>query len=147
MSTLRANQQMSAYHQASIDGLSPRDLLVRLMQALERFLRVAQVHMRNREIELAHNNCQSANAIIAELLLTLNRDQGGDIAVRLNALYLFLQKTITEANLKKSPELIDGILPVIASLREAWEAIPDEFAHVSSVRQTSDTAVTMSLSI
>ncbi|MEK7414176.1 MAG: flagellar export chaperone FliS [Planctomycetota bacterium] len=147
MSTQRPNQQLSAYHQASIDGLSPRDLLIRMMQGIERFLRLSQIAMRNREIENAHINCQRANAIISELMLTLNRDQGGDIAVRLNALYIFLQQTITEANLKKAPELIDSILPTIASLREAWEGIPDEFAHVSSVKQTSGTAVTMSVSI
>ncbi len=38
-----------------------------------------------------------------------------------------------EANLRKDPALIDGILPVIATLHDAWQQVPEEHANLTSV--------------
>jgi len=40
---------------------------------------------------------------------------------------------IVASNLHKDAERLVRILPVVATLREAWQAIPEEFASTSSL--------------
>jgi flagellar protein FliS len=123
----------AAYRTAEIETISQRDLIVKLYEGAERFLRQAQVAMRQRQTEIAHNNCLKARRIFIELTSTLNFELGGDIAGHLRDLYLFVIAHITEANLRKSPEKIDEVMPIITSLRSAWEQIPAEFAGTTSM--------------
>ena len=44
-----------------------------------------------------------------------------------------LIRHISEANLLKKSDKITEILPMIATLREAWEQVPAEFANTTSI--------------
>jgi flagellar protein FliS len=68
-----------------------------------------------------------------ELMATLNFDQGGEMAIRLKDLYSFLIFQISEASLRKNPEQIQTILPIIRTMREGWENVPDEEANTTSI--------------
>jgi len=125
-------QAHAAYRTAEVASMSQRDLIVRLYQGAESFLVQAQAGMSNKAPELAHANCLKAKRIFTELTATLNTEHGGDIAQRLKALYLFFIARISEANLRKDAALIAPLLPLIASLREAWQQVPTEFADTSS---------------
>ncbi len=129
-----ATTYKKAYGAAEVETLSQRDILVKLFQGAERFLVQAQLAIHNRQVEMAHTNCQKARAIFVELLSTLNFEQGGEIAIQLRDLYVFLIGQITEANLRKDAAKLSALLPTIATLREAWEQIPDEHARTSSLR-------------
>ncbi len=122
-----------AYRAAEVETLSQRDLIVKMYQATERFLRQAQAGMGAEDHHAAHVGCTKAKNIVLELFATLNLEQGGDIAKQLRELYLFFITRITESNLRKEPALIEEILPLISTLREAWEQIPAEFANASSM--------------
>lgn len=124
----------NVYQNNGLEGLSQRDLLVRLYQGAERFLLTAQLAIQNKQHQQAHDHCQKAKAIFIELMATLNLAEGGEFAKRLQALYAFFLTRISEANLLKKPELIAEILPIVASLREAWQQIPDTEANTSSLR-------------
>lgn len=130
----------SAYRSAEIETLSQRDLLIRLFQGAERFLNAAQMGMQNRQLEMANTNCQKARAIFVELLATLNFEKGGEVATQLRDLYAFLINQITEANLRKEAERIARLMPIIATLREGWEHVPDLEANTSSLNLSSDGA-------
>jgi flagellar protein FliS len=132
MNAATANHR-TAYRTAELQTISQRDLLVKLFTGAERFLAAAQLAMEQRQMEAAHNNCQRAKAIFFEMLSTLNFEKGGDIAQQLKELYLFLIGHIIEGNLRKSPALIAEIRPIVATLREGWERIPDEHAGSSLI--------------
>lgn len=127
------NNAYTAYRNAEIETLSKRDLIVKLYETAERSLAMAQTAMTNKSYELAHSGCQKAKAIFVELLSTLNFEQGGEIAMRLRALYVFLITRIAEANLRKDPSMLIELVPIVANLREAWQQIPAEMADISSV--------------
>lgn len=118
-----------AYRSAEIQTISQRDLIVKLYQGAERFLASAIAAMNNRQPEQAHLNCQKAKAIFVELASTLDLERGGEVAQRLKSLYLFFITRTVEANLRKAPTLIQEILPLVASLREAWQQIPESEAN------------------
>ncbi len=128
-----ANIAYAAYRTAEVHTISKRDLIVKLYQGAERFLVQAQTAMQNRQIEMAHNACIKTKNIFSELLVTLNMENGGEIAVSLQALYVFFINEITEANMRKDPKKIAGVLPIIATLREGWQQVPAEYANLSSL--------------
>ncbi len=137
---MSAANAYTAYRTAELATISQRDLIVRLYQGAERFLNQAQLAMSNKQVEMAHVNCQKAKAIFCELMATLNFEKGGEIANQLKELYLFFILQIVEANLRKDPSMIARILPSIAQLREAWQQVPEEHANVSSVPAGHDGA-------
>jgi flagellar protein FliS len=128
---------LSAYRSASV-VTSQRDLIVKLYVGAEGFLEQARVAMSVRPQRPAHvlradTMCTKARDIFTALLGTLNMEEGGAIASQLRPLYAFLIVKVSEANLRKSPALIEEVLPIVRTLREGWEQIPDEFANISAL--------------
>jgi flagellar protein FliS len=57
-------------------------------------------------------------------MTALNKEQGGEIAINLERLYLFFLDRLAEANITKDPEPMRQIRPLIEDLRNTWaEAI------------------------
>jgi flagellar secretion chaperone FliS len=123
----------AAYRSAEIETISQKDLIVRLYQGAEKFLEAGRQAMELNQLETAMTQCRRAKDILIELMSTLNFEAGGDLARQLKDLYAFLIVQITEASMRKKPEQIAAIQPIIATLREGWQQIPDEFANVSSM--------------
>lgn len=123
----------AAYRSAEVETISQRDLIVRLYQGAEKFLVAGRTAMSDKKNEEATNQCRRAREIFVELLSTLNFDAGGDVAQQLRDLYVFLIYQISEASLKKNPTQIDALIPIIKTMREGWEAVPDEHANLTSI--------------
>ncbi len=123
----------AAYRSAEIETVSQRELIVQLYQGAERFLTTGHEAMSGQRYEEATNQCRRARNIFVELLATLNFEAGGDLAHQLRELYAFLIFQIGEASLKRNPAQIIAVIPIIKTLREGWEAVPDEHANVTSI--------------
>ena len=54
---------------------------------------------------------------------SLDFEQGGEIADRLNAIYLYSRRTLGEARIQKSPEKIEHVQGLIREIRESWAQI------------------------
>ena len=67
-----------------------------------------------------------AAAIVTELLNTLDKQRGGEIAERLELLYRYVLNSFSQANLKQDPTLIDGALRVLKELKEGWAALAEK---------------------
>ncbi len=127
----------AAYRSAEVETLSQRELIVRLYQGAEKFLAAGQVAMEAGKGEDAIHQCRRARDIFVELMSTLNFDSGGDLAKQLRDLYAFIIYQISEGSLKKNAAQIASLMPIIRTLREGWEAIPDEHANVTSIPEGS----------
>lgn len=123
----------AAYRSAEIETVSQKDLIVQLYQGAERFLKNGSEAMGGQRLEEATNQCRRARAIFVELLSTLNFETGGDLALQLRDLYAFIIFQIGEASLKRNPAQIEALIPIIRTMREGWEAVPDEHANVTSI--------------
>ena len=130
-----AHKAYAAYRSAEVETLTQRDLIVKLYQGAERFLVQCQMGMRNGDLEQMTTGSTKAKRIFIELVSTLNMEAGGEIAANLRNLYLFLIAEITAAHVERDPARIDALMPVIATLREAWQGIPDGEANTSSLSQ------------
>jgi flagellar protein FliS len=76
-----------------------------------------------RDLEAAHNNLIRAQAIVSELMESLNLEQGGEIAHRLLSIYEYLNRRLVEANLRKDPAPAREVEKLLRELLPAWEAV------------------------
>ncbi len=98
-----------------------RRTLIMAFEGMIKFLHQASSAIENTEIETAHERLVRTKQILFHLLNGLDMEKGGEIAVNLKRLYIFLIDKVTEANLKKDPAIIDEILPIFKTLCSSWE--------------------------
>ena len=111
------------YTQGNIATEDPQKLIILLYDGIIRFLNLAKVDIENKDYMAANYHFIKARSIITELLSALDLEKGGEIAKNLYALYWFLFEKIVEANMKKDIDTIDEIMPVIKTLKSAWENV------------------------
>jgi len=131
-------QGVQAYAQTQVaTTTNQKELIIMAYDGVLRFLNQAKEHMDNQEIEAKYNALSRARAIIQELASTLNMDAGGEIARNLWNLYLFFMEKISEANLTNQAEHIDGIIPSIKELRDAWSnmELPEDDAEIQAINR------------
>ncbi len=111
-----------AYKQSSIMTASPEQLVVMLYDGARRFLTQAAFAMRERQVGRAGERLQRAEAIVHELLSTLDMSQG-EVAERLQAIYVFCLRLLSEARLEQDAAKVEQVIELLAELREAWAEI------------------------
>lgn len=111
------------YQQNAVLTATPGKLVVMLYDGAGRFLRQAAAAMRDGELPRCHTALQRAQAIITELLVTLDHERGGEIASSLQGLYLFCNRHLIEARTERDAEKIDTVVELLGELRDAWSQI------------------------
>jgi flagellar protein FliS len=118
-----AAAQTAAYRQQSVLTATPGQLVVMLYDGCLRFLHQTSHAMRDGQNGLANARIGRAEAIIAELLSTLDLEQGGEIASRLQGIYVFCLRHLAEARREHDPQLVDDVSSLLAELRDSWAQI------------------------
>lgn len=72
-------------------------------------------------LEIVNTELQRAQDILTELQVALDREQGGEIAANLDALYDFCIDRLVTANISKDVSGLGPVTNVIQSLRDAWD--------------------------
>jgi flagellar protein FliS len=112
-----------AYRSSSVMTASPGQLVVMLYDGAGRFLRQAEIAAEEGAWRHAMDRLSKADAIVDELLVTLDVEQGGQVAERLQSIYVFCTRLLTEAQLEKSPEKVEQVAKLLKELRDAWAQV------------------------
>lgn len=107
------------YRTTQVETASQDQLIVMLYDGALRFLKRGRDALQAGQPDKAGVHVGRAQAIITELLVTLDRDTG-EIADRLAGLYEFCLRTCTTALLRRDPAQIDQVESILRPLREAW---------------------------
>lgn len=102
---------------------SGKKLVTMLYEGAVKFLKRSLMAMDNNDIEGTGKNLVKAQAIIIELMSTLDFEEGGIIAENLHALYGYMYKQLVEANIRKRPENISEVMEYLEELKDTWEKI------------------------
>jgi flagellar protein FliS len=113
----------AAYKQQSILTATPGQLVVMLYDGCLRFLNQAASAMREGKMGEANARMERAEAILDELLVTLDVEQGGVIASRLQGIYVFCSRHLIEARGARDPEMVDKVAELLSELRDAWAQV------------------------
>lgn len=75
------------------------------------------------EVARASEAFSKAFATVSELRTSLNKEEGGQIAVDLDRLYDFVQDRLISANRERKVEPIEEALGVMRTLKEGWDGL------------------------
>jgi flagellar secretion chaperone FliS len=113
----------AAYKQQSILTAPRGQLVVMLYDGCVRFLAQAAQAMSDGQIGEAGERLSRAEAIVDELLSTLDLEQGGVIASRLQGIYVWTTQTLIRARFEQDAAAIETVAELFGELRESWAQI------------------------
>jgi len=122
---------LSAYKETRIRTASQGQLIVMLydeaVKQLERCTELLNPNKSDRQdpsrIEIIGKAIIKTRDIITELMVSLDFDQGGEIAQNLFSLYTWFNKELLEAHMSLDRDRIEAVKNQIADLRTAWAEI------------------------
>ena len=109
----------NAYKESSVLTATPQQLVVMLYDGARRFLLQGAVAMRQGDVSTSNDRLQRAEAIIDELTATLDMDAGA-VAERLQGIYTFCRRQLTDARVARDADKIDQVGRMLGELRDAW---------------------------
>lgn len=129
------NNAYSAYKKQSITTLTPGEVVVKLFLEAERQLNRASHYITEKNYVEVNNALIKAQEIIDALRASL--DMSIPISKNLDELYIYYNKELYEANIKKDKAKVDAIIPMLAELREAFAEADSMTKAQESQAQTS----------
>lgn len=122
------------YQQAQIETASPTRLVVLLYDGAIRFCLRALEGMQAKDLVAQNTNLIKAQKIVSELMASLNRETGGEVAESLTRVYIYLLEQLLDANLHDRAESVEGVLSLLRELRESWA----EVDRLTTIGQATD---------
>jgi flagellar protein FliS len=129
--TMVYTNALSAYKETRIRTAGPGQLIIMLydeaVKQLDKSLELAGLNMSGKKdparIESIGKAVVKAQDIITELMVSLDFEQGGEIAKNLFALYTWFNKELLEAHMGMDLTRITVVKNMINELRGAWVEI------------------------
>ena len=72
-----------------------------------------------------------AIGIVDSLRVSLDSEQGGEIAHNLSALYDYLTRRLLEANATKAADMLEEVAGLLREIKVAWDQIPADLHRAS----------------
>ena len=98
------------------------DILLMLYEGALSAVRIAQRGIVEKNPKLKGENISRVLAILTELDCALDLEKGGDLAENLGALYGYMIKRLTHANIKNDPEALEEVERLLCELHEGFKA-------------------------
>lgn len=113
----------NAYKKNEVMTASKKKLVILLYEGAAKNLKLAKLALGDRNFEKTNRSIQKAQDILAELMSTLNFEEGGDIAKNLMALYQYMYQKTVSANVAKDPQPLDEVIGYLEELRDTWSQL------------------------
>lgn len=110
-----------AYKRVNISTASPAELTLMLYDGAIKFCNMAAMALEKNDLEKCNYYIQKAKAIIIEFRATL--DFKYEVAKDFDRVYDYICWVLTEANIKKDPELLNEGLKRIREMRDTWKEV------------------------
>ena len=122
---------ISTYRETRVKTASQGQLIIMLydeaVKHLDRGLELLNLNTEKKKnpgnIEKISKSILKAQEIITELMVSLDFEQGGDIARNLFSLYTWFNKELFEANIHQDKRKVNGVRNQLNELRSAWMEI------------------------
>lgn len=104
-------------------GASPQQLMALLLEGGQRFLTQAVQAIGRRDIAAKAQFTNKALAIVEELTLRLNHEEGGELVGNLVRIHDWWTREILSASASKDPARLERVSRQMGELRQAWEQL------------------------
>jgi flagellar secretion chaperone FliS len=117
------NRQYSA---VQIKTANKGKLIVLLYQGAVRFLNKSLVQLEGKDMEGKGNSLIRAQDIVLELMYALDQqllDEGNELALNLQRLYLYCYRRLVHANTHLDRAAIEEVAELLNNLLDAWQQV------------------------
>jgi flagellar protein FliS len=115
-----------AYRETEVLSAPPGRLVVITFDGLLASLGRARVGIALSNHQVTLPAIDQARGMLCELVVTLDRERGGDIAARLFSLYLFALRELLDLSMQPELDRLDRNISLIRELREAFDQIASQ---------------------
>lgn len=120
---ISAQSSAQQYQQAQFATVDRGQLLLMMFDGAQRFLSQAEQRLPADDIAGFLTALGRAQAVIAELLSTLDHQRGGEIASNLERLYRFMLDHLIEANIAKSVRHVGQVRRILGIIGDAYREV------------------------
>lgn len=114
-------EQYQQYSNNKVMMASPSELTLMLYEGAIKFCNIAISGVQQKNIEKAHVNIVKAEKIIQYLRETLNMKY--PVAQDFENVYVYLERRLLAANIKKEEEILEEICEHLRSMRDTWKEV------------------------
>ena len=137
MNMAKLHSAVKQYNQvgvvSGVEAASPHRLIQMLMQGAIEKVAMAKGFMLRNDVANKGSHISWAISIIDGLRSSLDLDAGGEIAHNLDDLYEYMTRRLLRANVENDPDILDEVSSLLNSIKEAWNALPQEQAAAAPV--------------
>jgi len=126
------------YLRTKVMTASPEELRLMLIDGCLRFLRQGLEAMESKDYEGQFESLCSAKNIILELMTSMKHEAAPELCARLDALYTYMFKQVTEGGFERDGEKVREVISLMDYERETWVMLMDKLS-----RERSETPDTM----
>jgi len=128
---LAYNNALSTYRETRIKTASQGQLILMMygeaVRQLDQALGLLSLNDTGKKepgrIEKIGKSVVKAQEIVSELMVSLDFEQGGEIAKNLFSLYTWFNRELIEANISQDARRISTVRNLLENLRSAWQEI------------------------
>ncbi len=118
-----SNNPYRQYQKTQVTTASRENILLMLYEGAIRFTKQAHAAMLQKKIADKGKAISKATAILSELMATLDFKIGGQLAIDLENLYIFMIDKLIEANIQNNPDHLVAVEKVLMTLYSAWKDV------------------------
>jgi flagellar secretion chaperone FliS len=117
---MRTNKNQLAYQEAAVRNANAIELVVMLYDILARDLHGAIEAMEAGNIEARTAKLKHGFLALQQLEGTLRMNEGGELATQMSRFYVMLRAQMMKAQVQRDPEILQELIQLLFSVREAW---------------------------
>jgi flagellar protein FliS len=106
-----------------LDGATPHRVMQVMLDTLATRVAEARGHAQRGEIEAKGSAIGKAIGIVEGLVMSLDMQQGGQIAANLEALYDYMSRSLLAANLSGDDGKLSEVAALVDEIKSGWDSI------------------------
>lgn len=111
---------------SQIEGASPHKLIELLLTNAVKNLRIARESFDSGEVELRGKSLVKAAEIVTYLRLSLDLENGGEIAANLYGLYAYIERELVTVHADENVSAVDHVSAILTDLLDTWVELRDK---------------------
>lgn len=124
---MNRTDQLKSYRETQIKTANQGKLIVMLYDGAIKYLNLAldSMHETDKHYDEISSNIIKVQDIVTELMVSLDFERGGEISKNLFSLYVFMNRQLLEANVRKSINPLGEVKALLLELRSAWAEVSE----------------------
>lgn len=116
----------NAYLRTRVMTANPAELRLMLFDGAIKFAEQGREGLIEKDFEKAYNGVTRCQAILMELISSLQPEQDPDLCRKLSALYTFMYTRMMNASSERDPAIVDEVLNLLRYERETWSLLMEK---------------------